>query len=283
MNNVELVKSDNEFERNLECLYRYVYSETETFNTHRHEFYEFFLILDGNAYHIINGTKTKLTKGSLVFIRPDDEHNYTGINSKPFMFLNISFSVETAKQIFDFLGDGFPSKQLLSSAMPPEVHLNDYELKRFNNRLDNIKIIDPNNFTELKTAMRTFLFDTFTRYFSSIEQSHESMPLWLEQMCEKMKKGSNFTLGSEYFFTLSDKSREHISRSLKKYTGMTVTEYINSLRLNYIANMLHNSNHSISQIIFDSGFNNISWASECFKEKFDMTMREYRLKGGKSD
>ncbi len=282
MNNVDLVTSENEFERNLECLYRYVYSETETFSPHRHEFYEFFLILDGNAYHIVNGTKTKLTKGSLVFIRPDDEHDYTGIHSEPFMFLNISFSVETAKQIFDFLGDGFPSKQLLSSAMPPEVHLNDYELKRFNNRLDNIKIIDPNNFSELKTAMRTFLFDTFTRYFSSIEQSHESMPLWLEQMCEKMKKGSNFTLGSEYFFTLSDKSREHISRSLKKYTGMTVTEYINSLRLNYIANMLHNSNHSISQIIFDSGFNNISWASECFKEKFGVTMRDYRSKLNKN-
>ena len=57
---------------------------------------------------------------------------------------------------------------------------------------------------------------------------------------------------------------------------MTVTEYINSLRLNYIANMLRNSNYSISDIIFDSGFNNISWASEQFKAKYGMTMREYR-------
>ena len=102
------------------------------------------------------------------------------------------------------------------------------------------------------------------------------MPVWLEQMCEKMKLDGNFALGSDYFFGLSNKSREHISRTLKKHTGMTVSEFINSLRLNFIANMLRNSNYSIAQIIFDSGFNNISWASEQFKAKYGVTMREYR-------
>ena len=272
----KLLKNEYEFDAELECLYRYVYSDTEKFDPHYHEFYEFFLIVEGNAYHLVNGKKTKLTKGSLVFIRPNDVHDYIAVNAEPFSLLNISFSANTAEQIFDFLGDGFNSSQLISSPMPPEVMLNSYELKRFNNRFDSIKAIDPQNTAQLKTALRTFLFNTFTRYFSSIEQTSESMPLWLEQMCDKLKRDGNFALGSDYFFSLSDKSREHISRSLKQYTGMTVTEYINSLRLNFIANMLRNSNYSISNIIFDSGFNNISWASECFKAKYGMTMREYR-------
>ena len=141
-----------------------------------------------------------------------------------------------------------------------------------------MKAIDPQNTAELKTAIRSFLFNTFTRYFSSIEQTTESMPLWLEQMCDQIKRDGKFALGSEYFLSLTDKSREHVSRTLKKHTGMTVSEYINSLRLNFIANMLRNSNYSIAQIIFDSGFNNISWASECFKQKYGITMREYRQK-----
>lgn len=274
----KLLTEKYEFDANLECLYRYVYSDTEHFNPHYHEFYEFFIILDGNANHLINGNKTKLTKGSLVFIRPKDIHDYVAINSKPFVFLNISFSAQTATKIFEFLGDGFPSEQLINSPIPPEVHLNDYDLKRFNNRFEGIKAIDPQDTSALKTAMRTFLFNTFTRYFSADEQVHEDMPVWLEQMCDKIKRDGNFALGSEYFFGLTDKSREHVSRTLKKYTGMTVSEYINSLRLNFIANMLHNSNYSIAQIVFDSGFNNISWASECFKQKFGATMREYRQK-----
>lgn len=272
----KLLTEKYEFDETLECLYRYVYSDTEHFNPHYHEFYEFFIILDGSANHLINGNKTKLTKGSLVFIRPNDVHDYIAINAKPFVFLNISFSANTAAQIFEFLGDGFPSEQLVSSPMPPEVHLNDYDLKRFKNRFESIKAIDPQNTAELKTAMRSFLFNTFTRYFSSSEQIHEDMPVWLEQMCEKIKRDGNFALGSDYFFSLSDKSREHVSRSMKKYTGMTVSEYINSLRLNFIANMLRNSNYGIAQIIFDSGFNNISWASEQFKTKYGITMREYR-------
>ena len=56
----------------------------------------------------------------------------------------------------------------------------------------------------------------------------------------------------------------------------TPQEYINTLRINYIANMLINSKKNIADIIFDSGFNNISWASELFKNKYNMTMSQYR-------
>jgi AraC-like DNA-binding protein len=63
---------------------------------------------------------------------------------------------------------------------------------------------------------------------------------------------------------------------MKAYTDMTVTEFINDLRLNYIANMLQNSNHTVTEIIFDSGFNNISWAARLFKEKYGESMRQYR-------
>ena len=77
-------------------------------------------------------------------------------------------------------------------------------------------------------------------------------------------------------FSLADKSREYVCRSMKKYLGVTVTEYINDLRLSYICNMLHNSNHAVAEIVYASGFNNLSWASSLFKEKYGMTMGQYR-------
>jgi AraC-like DNA-binding protein len=42
--------------------------------------------------------------------------------------------------------------------------------------------------------------------------------------------------------------------------------------------MLRDSNHGITKIIFESGFNNISWAFEQFKKKYGMTMSQYRKK-----
>ena len=104
----------------------------------------------------------------------------------------------------------------------------------------------------------------------------KNIPSWLEELCSQMRKSENFIEGTDRMYALCDRSREHISRSMKKYLGVTVTEFINNLRLNYIASMLKNSNHSIAEIVFESGFNNLSWANEQFKAKFSTTMSKYR-------
>jgi AraC-like DNA-binding protein len=40
--------------------------------------------------------------------------------------------------------------------------------------------------------------------------------------------------------------------------------------------MLKNSNHDIADIVYESGFGNISWASELFRKKYGVTMSGYR-------
>lgn len=272
----KLLTEERFVDKNTGFTYRYVHSETEYFRPHYHDYYELFLMLDGAAIHMVNGAELPLKRGSLVFIRPFDNHDYLCVDGKPFSMLNIAFSEKTCDLLFEYLGKGFKKSHLLGSFLPPEVRLSERELERFSNRMADIRAIDPADFDQLSTAFRILLFSVFTTHFSSDFEAEETIPLWLENMCNAVKKDGNFAMGSEYFFSLSDKSREHVSRMMKKHMGVTVSEYINSLRLNFIANMLRNSNHPISDIIYESGFNNISWATELFKEKYGMTMREYR-------
>lgn len=272
----KLLTEERFVDKNTGFTYRYIFSETEYFRPHTHEYYELFLMLEGEALHMVNGAEIPLHKGTLVFIRPFDNHDYVCVGGKPFSMLNVAFSSNICEMLFEYLGDGFKKSHLLGSFLPPEVQLNDREFERFSKRMDSICAIDPKNYAEIGSAFRILLFDVFTRHFAEVTEAEEEIPLWLEDMCNRMKRDGNFVKGSEFFFSLTDKSREHVSRMMKKHLGMTVTEYINSLRLNYIANMLINSNHSISDIIFESGFNNISWASEQFKDKYGLTMREYR-------
>lgn len=272
----KLLVADRFIDMNTEISYRYVYSDTEYFVNHYHDYFEVFLILEGSVLHLVNDAVIKLNKGSLVFIRPEDRHTYSLEKSKKFSMLNLTFSAKTANELFGYLGEGFPKTQLLTANLPPEVHLDSFELEKFLKRANGLGAIDPKDTYGLKTALRILLFDIFVKYFSEQEASEENIPLWLDEMCGKIMRNNRFALGSEYFFSLSNKSREHISRCMKKYTGMTVTEYINMLRLNFIANMLRNSNHSISDIVYDSGFNNMSWASEQFKKKYGVSMKDYR-------
>jgi AraC family cel operon transcriptional repressor len=272
----KLLTAERFVDKNTGFTYRYVFSDTEYFRPHYHDYFELFLMLDGYAIHMVNGAEIPLSKGSLVFIRPFDNHDYICVNGKPFSMLNIAFSQEICDLLFGYLGDGFKKSHLLGSFLPPEIHLSDYEFKKITKYMDSIRTIDPENHMQLSTALRVLLFRVFTTYFSENPEETDETPFWLEEMCNQLRRNGNFTKGSEYFFSLSDKSREHISRMMKKHFGLTVSEFVNSLRLNYIANMLINSNHSISHIIFESGFNNISWATEQFKNKFGVTMRDYR-------
>lgn len=264
------------------CNYRYVYSETEHFRPHWHEYYEVFLMLEGTALHKVNGAAIQLPKGSLVLIRPRDCHDYLVDPDQRCSFVNITYSRETVEDVLDYLGEGFAVEPLLAAQLPPQVQLSEYEFGRFGRRMDAIRALDPGDTGKRKTLLRILLFDILTRHFSGGAALREKIPLWLEEMCDTVKRDGGFTQGSGYFFSLTDRSREHVSRCMKKYMGMTVSEYINALRLNYIANMLRDSNHGITEIIFESGFNNISWAAEQFRKKYGMTMGAYRKSLGNS-
>ena len=257
--------------------YRYVYSDTEYFRPHYHDYYEIFLLLEGQAEHFVNGARVPLEKGSLVFIRPSDTHDYLPRGGKPFSMLNITISKSTCEELFSYLGEGFCATRLLDAKLPPEILLSEVGFDYVLSQMTSIRTIDVSDAPRLQTALRILLFRIFTRFFADFteEEGHE-MPPWLSTLCAEMRKNGNFTHGIDRMLFLCDKSREHLSRSIKKYMGMTLSEFINDLRLKFIANMLKNSNHDIADIIFESGFGNISWAAELFRQKYGTTMSNYR-------
>lgn len=272
----KLLTAERFVDKDIECSYRFVISTTEYFRPHFHDYFELFVMLDGNATHCVNGEKIALSKGDMVFIRPFDTHDYLSEHSKIFSMMNITFTQKTTDDLFTFLGEGFPSLTLNNMPLPPTVRLSKSELEWFNARMDSVCAIDGNDRNGLKTAIRILLFRIFTRFFADFENKQDDIPVWLDELLDQLRQNGNFIVGVERLLELSPKTREHTLRSIKKYTGQTATEYINGLRLNFIANMLRNSNHNISDIIFDSGFNNISWASTQFHKRFNMSMSEYR-------
>ena len=259
------------------CSYRYVYSDTEYFRPHYHEYYEVFLLFDGEALHIVNGTQVPLSKGSLVFVRPADCHDYLSVAGKPFSMLNLTFTAAIVEELIAYLGTGFASERMLSSKLPPMVQLSSAALDEIAARMTDIRAIVAEDTARIATAMRVLLFTIFTDYFSGIvTKEREKAPLWLAELVEKMGQDGNFTYGTARMLALSGKSREHLSRSCKHYLGQTPAELVNDLRLNFVANMLKNSNHAIADIVFESGFGNLGWAATLFYRKYGVTMSKYR-------
>lgn len=273
----KLLTADRFVDMRMGCSYRYVHSSTEYFRPHYHDYYEIFIPTDGSAVHMVNGENIPLKRGQAVFIRPSDTHDYICENGTTFSMLNITFTAQTVDEIFAFLGEGFKKDALLSPRLPPAVTLDENDFSKLTARMSAITALGNDNTEKLKTSLRILIFHLITEHFAGYrEKSDSAVPAWLSELRREMKKPQNFTKGSAAIVELCGKSREHVSRCMKKYYGVTVSEFINGLRLNFVANMLIHSNHNILDIVLDSGFNSTTWASKCFAQKYGCTMSEYR-------
>ena len=258
-----------------ECLYRLVKNQTERFVLHCHEYYEIFLTVAGKAIHYVNGSTYDVTPNQLIFIRKDDIHDYKNYDGA-FEFVNLAFSENTMKMLFDFLGEGFPSEKLLECSMPPKVQLSESEGKRLYLKMAELNTVNFSDKASLKMKSRVLLTEIFSKYFSSLSESFEDVPLWLENAYEKMKSPKNFIAGKNKFFELAGVSREHATRCMKQFYGITPSEYINELRLVYAANLFLSSNFNATEICYECGFQNLSWFYSEFEKKFGVTPAKYR-------
>lgn len=274
--NIKVLSADRFVDTETGIGYRIVNSRTEYFTEHTHDYGEMFIMLTGHASHTANGVRTNISAGDVVFIRPSDIHKYAKIHDEEFTFCNLTFTKSTLNDVFSYLGDGFPSKNLCACALPPTAKMARHERESFERRLQSLGAISKEDAPQRKTALRILLMELFTGCFSSFAPRKSSIPPWLETVCIRMRTEAGFVEGSEKMVALSGRTREHLSRSMKKYMGQTVSEFVSELRLNYIANMLVSSNKRISEIVFDSGFNTLSLATTLFKEKYGVSMRVFR-------
>lgn len=71
----------------------------------------------------------------------------------------------------------------------------------------------------------------------------------------------------------------HFSRVFSSQLGMSFTEYLTNVRLNYAKRMLLHSNKSVMEIALDVGYCHGDYLSAQFKNKVGMTPMEYRYSG----
>lgn len=260
--------------------YRSVYIKTENSQLHYHDYYEIFLTLSSEIKHQINGTVINLSRGALVFIRKEDMHYYYPSENSDLSFINIAFNEESLNNLFSYLTPGFCSNDLLSAALPPTVYLSESDIKWLMLKIEDLNSVLHSDTEFLKYKLRVLLFRIFTQFFQgyrkSLSVSTNEIPFWLVELDSKMHRLENFSRPPQHMVELSQKSRTHLGRVLKQYYGVTIPEYIYEIRLNYMANSLITTDNPIISICYESGFENISWAYELFKNKYGTTPNDFR-------
>ncbi len=250
------------------------FSTTENFELHYHNYYEFFLTISGKVIQVINGRWQILPEHSLQLIRPHDEHTYIK-EQGDFSFANLTFTKETMHLLLDYIGDSV--KEILNHDTPPTVLLSEDDFSKIMSKLNELNTVSIED-KKIMTVKMKFILSEILSFFID-EDAHKEknqIPLWLSHLTHSLQKSENINMTLSDMSRLTQKSREHISRSFKKYLGLTVSEFMTAQRLNYSANLLLNTNLSAVDICFECGFQNVSWFYRKFKEKFSTTPLQFR-------
>ena len=249
-----------------------------------HDFYEIDLVTKGSLRFSFGDLVMDMPKGSLIFVRPGDVHSkaFPG----PSEHINLAFSPEAVNRLFEYLYDKKTYSRMLSRSHCPPILLSAPECRVLRQKMTALSLVPPHKKPEIRTRLRLLLAEVMDAHFIELFRNEEPPgetrpPLWLREALDEMQKLKNLSTGFDFLRKFTGKTKEHICRTFRKYYNVTPSNYINNLRLNYVANMLLHSDREILDLIYDAGFQNISYFYQRFRQTFHTSPRRFREKEGK--
>lgn len=242
-------------------------------SAHDHDYFEVFLIEEGKTKHWINGVTQSLETGHLVFVRPQDVHAFRADRMSGCKIINVMFRTETAHHLASRYADAIANRYFDAKGELPELH-----------KLASTRFARAINVAQqLQTAHRSlarieeFLLILTNRVADATSGVSNSAPRWFSDACSAAQSQEVFRSGTAGFIAVAGRSHEHVCRTCKAVTGLTPSEYINQIRIEFAAHLLRSGEQTIDDIIADCGFDNSSYFYRLFRRQYGSTPRKYRL------
>lgn len=153
-----------------------------------------------------------------------------------------------------------------------EYGADEYIVKPFNERLLLLRV-------EKIINQRKQIHNYYQRFFQ--DKNNEDVTItvdpFLQQIIEIVETDiQNSTIDISYICEHIKLPAHQVYRKIKAITGNTVVELIRAIRLRKAAEMLKETDFSVSEILYDNGFTTPSYFSKRFFDMYGMTPKEYR-------
>jgi AraC-like DNA-binding protein len=125
---------------------------------------------------------------------------------------------------------------------------------------------------DLSTARNSRMLSDST--FNKAEITFNSRRI--EKVYEFMNQHFDRSIGLGDVSEIAGMTEVSFSRFFKKRTGVTFIDSLNEIRLGHATRMLIDTTHSVSEIAYKCGFNNISNFNRIFRKKKGCTPKEFK-------
>ncbi len=258
-----------------------------TFPWHFHDEYEILYVIDGAGSSFVADNIEEFSSGDLVLLGSNlphfwrsDESFHTEENGKIVNYIVVQFSSEFFKEIISEYPEFHLIKELLERSSRGIRFSTDFSQK-FGKKL--IKLTKRKGFE--KTLMLLELLqllaktDQYKLLAGELYQT-EHHDFTSDRLVKVMHYINSTYLKKIELEKVAEVASLHPSafcRFFKEKTGKSLSEFVSDMRISYACRLLIEAKLSVSQICYESGYNNLSNFNRTFKKHTGFTPTNYFL------
>ena len=243
---------------------------------HFHYYYELYFVRKGYCRVFLNDTLFDLYGGDFLIIPPREVHFIRYMSTCTRM--NIYFTMEDIL----FGGTPLPSDTFERYLETPQlIHIPGAYQSVLDPILDAMlheEKVDDASSGKLLRLMLLQCFLIFDRYctFEGTRSVPEEKDQEIIDAAHYITEHYSQPLTLDTLADLAGLSGSYFSRKFRLVTGMGMKEYLNYVRLKNAAMELLSTNHSITEVALNCGFNDSNYFKDAFKKMYGLSPRAYR-------
>lgn len=255
------------------------------FPKHKHNYIELIYMCSGSTTHIVNSKEVKLRQGDLLFLSQGavqeilpagkDDIAVNFIILPEFFDLPLQMLGSSDNLLSEFIIDCLRKKDGAVSYL----HFRVSDIATIQNLLENLilgAMDDVRSTRSISKVTMGLLFIQLLQYADRVNVNRQSPQdhiqlVTLRYIENQYKNGTLEELADQLGYDVCT-----LSRMIKRASSRSFTELLQTKRLSQACWLLENTNLSIEEVSFSVGYENKSYFSRIFKNKFGITPGEYR-------
>ena len=250
---------------------------------HVHPEFELTVITEGNGTFYIDSEEYIVKKGDCILIAPNKIHLADSVDlSNKASYFSIVFHPDCfgagrntliySKYVQPFIQGKLRAIPLMNGTEP--WHSSIYKLAQ------NIKTLYFQGDSELlcQSSMLELWFHIFNHAETLIVPEINRANFMLKDTIEYMQTNYNEHITVASLANRVGLSQSYFSRLYNQYMHTSPIDYLIKIRLQKSTELLLNSTISVSEIALKCGFNDFSYFSKCFRQRYGCSPREYMKK-----
>ena len=238
---------------------------------HTHEYVEMFYIIDGKIDHKYEDNPSEvLQSGDAYIIMPSKKHIFSLREERSLhrdIFIRENFFCELCNYISPTLYSEF-----LNGTHSCKAKLSQSKLNYIENQINFINQTLPDSLSQKTALIRCFAVTLLEPFLTTTAENHiHNFPTWFKSLLANFNKIEYIKSGLDAILCGFNYDRKYLCRVFKKNMGITMTEHLNRVRLDYALSMIQNTDKNILTIAQELGFSSISYFNVSFKKRYGIS------------